>query len=73
MEKPNYDTEPLTGAYPLPVIGPFDLLKQSARNHWGKLAFRWIYWHVLLPGRPIPLPAQMSLTGKHQPAKEPQS
>jgi len=69
----NYDTEPLTGAYPLPVIGPFDLLKQSARNHWGKLAFRWIYWHVLLPGRPIPLPARMSMTGKHQPAKEPQS
>ena len=68
----NYDTEPLTGAYPLPVLGPFGLLKESTRNHWGKLAFRWIYWHLLLPGRPIPLPAQMSMTGKHQP-KEPQS
>jgi sulfide:quinone oxidoreductase len=64
----NYDTEPLTGTYPLPVVGPFGLLKENARNHWGKLAFRWIYWHLLLPGRPIPLPAHMSMAGKHQPA-----
>ena len=69
----NYDTEPLTGAYPLPVVGPFGLLKENARNHWGKLAFRWIYWHLLLPGRPIPLPANMSMAGKHQPVKGPQS
>jgi sulfide:quinone oxidoreductase len=66
----NYDTEPLTGTYPLPVLGPFGLLKENARNHWGKLAFRWIYWHLLLPGRPIPLPAHMSMAGKHQPEKE---
>ena len=69
----NYDTEPLTGAYPLPMVGPFALLKESARNHWGKLAFRWIYWQLLLPGRPIPLPAHMSMIGKHPPVKEPQS
>jgi len=65
----NYDTEPLTGTYPLPGIGPFTLLKESVINHWGKLAFRWIYWHVLLPGRSIPLPAHMSMAGKHRPAE----
>jgi sulfide:quinone oxidoreductase len=68
----NYDTEPLTGTYPLPMVGPFALLKENARNHWGKLAFRWMYWHLLLPARPIPLPAHMSMTGKHQPAEEKQ-
>ena len=67
----NYDTEPLPGMYPLPGAGPFPLLRESRFNHWGKLAFRWLYWHMLLPGRPIPLPAHMSMAGKHQPATEP--
>jgi sulfide:quinone oxidoreductase len=61
----NYDTEPLTGAYPLPVVGPMALLKETRRNHLGKLAFRWIYWNMLLPGRPLPLPAHMSMIGKN--------
>src|SRR5262249_22050602 len=61
----NYDTEPLPGTYPLPGVGPFRLLDEAAVNHWGKLAFRWMYWNVLLPGRPIPLPAHMSMAGKH--------
>ena len=52
----NYDTEPLTGKYPLPVVGPMDLLKETRVNHLGKLAFRWIYWNVLLAGRPRPAP-----------------
>jgi sulfide:quinone oxidoreductase len=60
----NYDTQPLPGTYPLPGIGPFRLLTESAVNHWGKLAFRWMYWNLLLPGRPIPLPAHMSMAGK---------
>jgi sulfide:quinone oxidoreductase len=60
----NYDVEPLPGAYPLPHVGPFPLLKESRRNHWGKLGFRWAYWHLLLPGRPLPVPALMSMTGK---------
>jgi sulfide:quinone oxidoreductase len=64
----NYDTEPLPGSYPLPGIGPMRLLKETTLNHWGKLAFRWMYWHLLLPGRPVPLPAHMSMAGKHQPA-----
>jgi sulfide:quinone oxidoreductase len=63
----NYDTEPLTGSYPVPMFGPFGLLRETAANHWGKLAFRWLYWHVLLPGRPIPLPARMLMAGKHSP------
>jgi sulfide:quinone oxidoreductase len=61
----NYDTEPLPGRYPIPGIGPFSLLKETEINHWGKLAFRWMYWNLLLPGRPIPLPAHMSMAGKH--------
>ena len=61
----NYDTEPLPGRYPIPAVGPFSLLKETEINHWGKLAFRWMYWNLLLPGRPIPLPAHMSMAGKH--------
>jgi sulfide:quinone oxidoreductase len=60
----NYETQPLPGQYPLPGIGPFRLLTESRVNHWGKLAFRWLYWHVLLPGRPLPLPSHMSMSGK---------
>jgi sulfide:quinone oxidoreductase len=60
----NYDTEPLTGTFPIAKIGPMTLLKESRANHIGKLAFRHVYWNVLLPGRPIGLPAQMSMTGK---------
>ena len=60
----NYDTEPLPGKYPLPVVGPLELLKETRANHLAKLAFRWIYWNALLPGRPIPLPPQMSMAGK---------
>jgi sulfide:quinone oxidoreductase len=66
----NYDTQPLPGKYPLPVVGPLSLLEETRANHLGKLAFRHIYWNVLLPGRPIPLPAHMSMAGKHDPTKE---
>ena len=61
----NYDTEPLTGSFPLPKIGPMSLLKESRANHLGKLAFRHIYWNVLLPGRPMGLPSAMSMAGKN--------
>ena len=64
----NYEVEPLTGSYPLPVIGPFPLLKESVLNHWGKLGFRWMYWNLLLKGYPVPLPAQMQMAGKKHPA-----
>lgn len=66
----NYDTEPLTGTYPLARVGPLHLLKESRLNHWGKLAFEPIYWHVLLPGRRLPVPNAMSMAGKVRPEKE---
>jgi sulfide:quinone oxidoreductase len=43
------------------------LLKESRLNHWGKLAFRWIYWRILLPGRRLPVPTHMSMAGKRRP------
>jgi sulfide:quinone oxidoreductase len=61
----NYETEPLTGTFPLPRLGPMRLLKESRVNHVGKLAFRHVYWNALLPGRPLGLPAAMSMRGKN--------
>jgi len=60
----NYDVEPLPGKFPVPKVGPFSLLKETRANHAGKLGFRWIYWNMLLPGRPIPMKADMSMAGK---------
>ena len=62
----NYDTQPLPGKYPLPGIGPFSLLKETEVNHWGKMMFKWTYWNVLLPGREMPISAQMSMAGKQE-------
>jgi sulfide:quinone oxidoreductase len=62
----NYDTEPLTGHFPGPAGLP--LLRQSRLNHLGKLAFGWLYWHMLLPGREIPaVRSPMPAAGKHLP------
>jgi len=62
----NYDTEPLTGHFPGRIGLP--LLRQSRLNHLGKLGFRWLYWHLLLPGREIPaVRSRMPLAGKHLP------
>jgi sulfide:quinone oxidoreductase len=60
----NYDTEPLPGRFPMAGIGPMSLLKPTRANHLGKLAFKWVYWNILMPGRPLPIAAQMSLAGK---------
>ncbi|MBT3391144.1 MAG: NAD(P)/FAD-dependent oxidoreductase [Chloroflexi bacterium] len=60
----NYDVEPLPGKFPLPGFGPFSLLKESAANHWGKMAFRWIYWNILLKGGEMPFESQMTMAGK---------
>ena len=62
----NYETEPLPGTFPLPGIGPFGLLKNTKINHYGKVMFRWIYWHILLKGRELPIEADMSMAGKHR-------
>ena len=60
----NYTSEPLPGRFPLPGVGPFTLLEESETNHWGKLAFKWIYWNVLLAGKDIPLDHRMLMAGK---------
>jgi len=61
----NYDQEPVEGSFPFAGVGPMKLLKESKINHYGKLAFRWIYWNMLLKGIPIPtIPTKMSTTGK---------
>lgn len=60
----NYDVEPLPGKFPLPGAGPFSLLQESRANHWGKIIFRWMYWNILLKGKPLPITAQMQMAGK---------
>jgi len=61
----NYEVEPAPGKFPLPGVGPFSLLKETRLNHFGKLAFRHIYWNLLLPGHAMPLVhSHMSLVGK---------
>jgi len=61
----NYDVEPVEGTFPLPLVGPFSLLKESRINHMGKLAFKYIYWYMLLKGLPMPgITAHMTKVGK---------
>jgi sulfide:quinone oxidoreductase len=61
----NYTHEPVEGTFPFPGIGPLRLLKESRMNHMGKLAFRWIYWNMLLKGTHIPfVSTKMSTKGK---------
>lgn len=68
----NYDQEPVPGVFPFKGIGPMKLLKENKMNHWGKLAFRWIYWNMLMKGKKIPfITPQMSYVGKEvAPKKE---
>ncbi|MCC6880960.1 MAG: NAD(P)/FAD-dependent oxidoreductase [Verrucomicrobiales bacterium] len=49
----SYDYEPHEGPFPF-WFGPLRLLKESWLNHLGKLAFRHIYWNVLLRAWPLP-------------------
>lgn len=67
----NYDQEPVTGTFPIPGVGPLRLLEESRMNHWGKMAFRWIYWNMLLPAHKLPfVTPQMKTAGKDiQPRK----
>jgi len=61
----NYKQEPVEGTFPIAGIGPLKLLKESWFNHIGKLAFRWIYWNMLLKGIAIPMVSpQMTTKGK---------
>lgn len=64
----NYDLEPVQGTFPLPGVGPFSLLKETRINHWGKMAFKWIYWNLLMKARPMPgITTQMTTVGKKLP------
>ncbi|MDD5369275.1 MAG: FAD/NAD(P)-binding oxidoreductase [Anaerolineaceae bacterium] len=63
----SYDTEPLAGTYPVPAFGPFSLLRESTFNHWGKLAFRHMYWDLMMRGIEVPLPSKFSMAGKVRP------
>jgi sulfide:quinone oxidoreductase len=60
----NYDVEPLPGAFPIPTLGPFSLLKETHINHLGKMGFRWAYWNILLKGGYLPISNKMSMNGK---------
>lgn len=60
----NYDVEPLPGHYPLPGVGPLSLLRETRLNHLGKMLFRWVYWNLLLPARPLPVSPAFSMRGK---------
>jgi sulfide:quinone oxidoreductase len=64
----NYDVEPLPGKFPVPRVGPMTLLEETRVNHAGKKAFPWVYWNLLLPGRPLAIPTAMSMCGKNPPA-----
>jgi sulfide:quinone oxidoreductase len=60
----NDKIEPVPGRFPT-AAGPLPLMRESRLNHLGKLGFQWLYWHVLLPGHPIPLVGpSMPLAGK---------
>ena len=61
----NYNQEPVPGTFPFPGVGPLRLLKESRMNHMGKLAFKWIYWNMLITGMHIPfIPTKMKMAGK---------
>jgi sulfide:quinone oxidoreductase len=61
----NYSHEPVEGTFPFPGVGPLTLLKESRMNHMGKMAFKWIYWNMLITGKHIPfVPNQMQEAGK---------
>lgn len=49
----NYEHEPHEGRFPF-AFGPLKLLEESRFNHFGKLAFRHVYWNLLLKARPLP-------------------
>lgn len=61
----NYEQEPVEGKFPIPGIGPLSLLKEARRNHWGKMAFKWVYWSYIVKGKDFPfVTSQMKTAGK---------
>jgi len=43
---------------------------ESIFNHWGKLFFKWMYWNILMKGIDVPLPSEMTLSGKKMSPQE---
>lgn len=67
----NYDLDPVEGTYPLPVVGPFSLLRETRLNHLGKLSMKFVYWNILLRGIPVPgITSKMGILGKNIPATQ---
>ena len=70
----NYELDPVEGTYPLPVLGPFSLMKETRLNHLGKLFMKFMYWNVLLKGIPAPgLASKMGTAAKKIPKESPES
>ena len=62
----NYTTEPVEGTFPFAGVGPLNLLKETRMNHMGKMAFKWIYWNMLITGKHLPfVSATMDNKGKN--------
>jgi sulfide:quinone oxidoreductase len=62
----NYTHEPVEGTFPFPGVGPLRLLKENRMNHMGKMAFKWVYWNMLLKGTHIPfVSSKMQEAGKN--------
>ncbi len=40
------------------------LLPGMKAHAYGKIIFRWIYWHILLKGKEMPIEADMTMAGK---------
>jgi len=61
----NYELDPVEGSYPLPILGPFSLLRETRLNHLGKLSMKFVYWNILLKGIPVPgIASKMGRLGK---------
>ncbi|MHB8138116.1 MAG: type III sulfide quinone reductase, selenoprotein subtype [Smithellaceae bacterium] len=67
----NYELDPVEGTYPLPILGPFSLLRETRLNHLGKLSMKFVYWNILLKGIPVPgIVSKMGRMGKIIPETE---
>ena len=55
----DYETPPLPGAFPFPVIGPVPLMRPSYVSRLLKLGLAWYYWHVVLRTGRVPFPIGM--------------
>ena len=64
----NYEQEPLPGRFSMFGIPALKLLGPSFLNHVSKMGFELVYWNMLLPGRPLPFTADMTMDGKIVPA-----